>query len=139
LSLKSKRSLEIKILEAKAQGVREERERQLALQDQQVNSKYCQQHWLVNPYDVLSEKDDKIYLGNDPITDAEVGLLKAEAGQLEAMRLWRVFQETIKQRAIEMAVMNSQNFEQVVAGKMMIHNLGIQKAIVKLMQELNRK
>jgi hypothetical protein len=126
--------LEIKILEAKAQGVREERERQLALQDQQVNSKYCQQHWLVNPYDVLSEKDDKIYLGNDPITDAEVGLLKAEAGQLEAMRLWRVFQETIKQRAIEMAVMNSQNFEQVVAGKMMIHNLGIQKAIVKLMQ-----
>ena len=139
MSLKSKRSLEIKILEAKAQGVREERERQLALQDQQVNSKYCQQHWLVNPYDVLSEKDDKIYLGNDPITDAEVGLLKAEAGQLEAMRLWRVFQETIKQRAIEMAVMNSQNFEQVVAGKMMIHNLGIQKAIVKLMQELNRK
>ena len=134
MSLKSKRSLEIKILEAKAQGVREERERQLALQDQQVNSKYCQQHWLVNPYDVLSEKDDKIYLGNDPITDAEVGLLKAEAGQLEAMRLWRVFQETIKQRAIEMAVMNSQNFEQVVAGKMMIHNLGIQKAIVKLMQ-----
>ncbi len=139
LKLKSKRSLEIKILKAKSQATREEREKQLVIQEEQIFNKYCAQHWLVNPYDVLSEKNGKIYLGNELITDAEVGLLKAEAGQLEGMRLWKVFQETIKQRAIEMAVMNSQNFEQVVAGKMMIHNIGIQKAVVKLMRELANK
>lgn len=45
-------------------------------------------------------------------------------------------QETIKQKAIEKGMLQSTDFEQVLSGKLMLHNLGIMNSIVDLIKSL---
>lgn len=98
-----------------------------------VNERYTAQHWLVNPDDVLTVNDKGfVFLNGKSITDIEVKELKAEVKAFKNFKLWRILQETIRQKAIEKSVLQSKNFDEVVAGKMMIHNIGIIKSIVEL-------
>ncbi len=80
--------------------------------------------------DVLAvDKLGIISIDGQPLTPQEVSFLKSEVDMLRTMRIWSIFQETVKQKAIEKAVYTSLNFEQTLAGKMMLHNLGILKSI----------
>lgn len=96
-----------------------------------VNEKYTSKDWLVNPDGVLTVSDKGImYLNGEQISDLEKKGLKAEVQALKSFKLWEIMQETLRQKAIEKAVLTSTDYEQVLAGKMMIHNLGIIKSIV---------
>ncbi len=103
---------------------------------QEINKRYTGENWIVNPENVLNVVKERMSLGGNPLTEADKKNLQAEAKFLEASRIWRVFQDTLRQQAIEMSVLNSTNFDHVLGGKMMVHNLGIQKEVVRLLVNL---
>lgn len=69
-------------------------------------------------------------LGGRTLDSEEVSVLKQESDALLRSRLWAIMQETVKQKAIDKTVRESTNWEQALAGKMMIHSLGLLKSIV---------
>lgn len=98
--------------------------------------------WKVDPNNVISfVKTDtgllKGYLGMNELSEQEAKNLQQEARTLEQFRIWDVFQETLRQEAINRAVMSSKNFEEVLAGKMMVHNLGVMKAVLENILKLS--
>lgn len=103
------------------------------------NSKPKQKVWEwspVDPLDVLVvDKDRKMSLGGAPITDIELKNLQQEVKALKAFRLWGIFQETIKQKAIDRGFLESLDWEQTLSGKMMVHNLGILRSIVEVIEK----
>ena len=78
----------------------------------------------------------QVSLGQEKLSSTELRNLKSEADSLQRMRIWRIMQETVKQKAIEKAILQSTDFEQVLSGKLMLHNLGIQQSIIDLIQKL---
>lgn len=93
--------------------------------------------WFVEPYDVLTiDNAGRILkLGDDRITETELRNLKSEVKTLKNFKIWDIFQNTLRQKAIEKAVLNSTDKEQTLAGKMMIHCLGIFKSIVDILEK----
>lgn len=93
--------------------------------------------------EVIDAKEEngrlKVRLGQDELSVTDLRQLKIEAESLQRFRLWRIMQETVKQKAIEKAILQSTDFEQVLSGKMMLHNLGILVSIVKLVEKLQDK
>lgn len=91
----------------------------------------------VNIYDVLVvTKDRKIYLGGTLITEKEVQNLQQEIKALESFKIWGVFQETIKQKAIEKGLNLATTWEETLSAKMMLHNLGIMRSITTALIKL---
>jgi hypothetical protein len=108
----------------------------VAHQEKAREDQYRQNYWMVNPHNILRAENGRVFLGDHQITEPEVKNLQTEIKLLGQMRIWQIFQETIKQRAIEKSVLHSDNWEQVLAGKMMIYNLGIQKSVVEVLHKL---
>lgn len=92
--------------------------------------------WQVDKYNVLEIKNGKVFVGGEALVEAEINKLQAELKALEEFRIWNIMQETIRQKAVEKAVLHSENWEQVLAGKMMIHNLGIIKSILEVIKKI---
>lgn len=91
---------------------------------------------VVDPTQVLVVgQDRKMTLGGEVITEIELKNLKAEVKALKNFRVWRIFQETIKQKAIEMGFVKADNWEQTMSGKMMLHNLGILRSVVEVLEQ----
>ncbi len=118
-------------------GVKEgEEARDLRIQ-KLVNDKYSDRHWLVNPNNVLYVSESGlVFLNREQITKNEIKQLQEEIKYLTKCRIWSIFQDTIRHKAIEKSVMHSTNFEQVIAGKMMIHNLGIINSIIETVEKI---
>lgn len=104
-------------------------------------------NWLLNDltcsidqHQIIEVRDNngqvQVLLGQENLSLTELRNLKAEADSLQRMRIWSIMQETIKQKAIEKAVLQSTDFEQVLSGKLMLHNLGIQQSIIDLVKKL---
>jgi hypothetical protein len=71
-----------------------------------------------------------ILLAGQPISEIEVQNLKEEVKALKNFRMWRILQETVRVKAIEKGLLNATNWEETLSGKMMLHNLGLLKSIV---------
>lgn len=71
-------------------------------------------------------------VGGSPLSPIDQDQLIKDADYFTRSNLWRIMQETVKQKAIEKAVDDSKNWEETLSGKMMLHNLGIQQSIIKL-------
>lgn len=67
-----------------------------------------------------------------PLSPIDHEQLVKDADYFTRSNLWRIMQETVKQKAIEKSVLKSTNWEETLSGKMMLHNLGIQKSIIDL-------
>jgi hypothetical protein len=99
--------------------------------------------WFVNKSKVLVvEPSGTITIGGNPMTKQELAILKSEVQTFRNFSYWKIVEETIKQKAIEKSVVSSnvtdikeQNLE-LLAGKMMIHNLGIIKSIGDLIEKV---
>ena len=92
----------------------------------------------IDPWSVLTydERSGIVKLNGEQLAKEEVRQLKTEAIAIQKFRLWTIMQETLKQKAIEKAVVQSTNFEQVLAGKLMLHNLSLQKSIVSVIEKI---
>lgn len=87
---------------------------------------------IVNQEDVLTvSKRGKIFLKGMPVSDSEAAQLKTEAIMFQKSRLWQVMQETIKEQASRVMFENSQNFDDMKTGKLMLRNLDVQRKIVE--------
>ncbi len=90
----------------------------------------------VNPFDVLTvTKNGLILLNGEQIAEAELKQLKGEVGALKEFMVWRVLNQTVRQKAIEMSMYQSTSFEQVLSGKLMLHVLGLQESIMKVIDD----
>lgn len=91
--------------------------------------------WIVDMDDVLTADKGILYLNGKIIDEATVKQLKAEARTLKNFRIWGILQETLRQKAIEKSVLHSQNFEQTLSGKLMVHSLGVFRSIVNVLEK----
>lgn len=78
---------------------------------------------------LLATKEGILLLGS-PITDMELKSLQEEVRALKQFRIWKIMQETIRHKAIEKGITLSTQWEEVLAAKMMLHDLGIMKSVV---------
>lgn len=85
---------------------------------------------IVDPLKFLQLEGNIVTLAGEKITKETLLQLKGECDLLQKSKIWGILQETIKQKAIEKSILKSTDFQQVIAGKMMLHNLGIMKSIV---------
>ena len=90
----------------------------------------------VRPEEVMKVEKGVCYLGYNPITTQEADVIKNEAQLFKKTLLYRVLQETLKQKAIEKGMILSQNFEETLAAKMMLHNLGIERSLIDICASL---
>lgn len=114
------------------QGVADERDR---VAHNRFNYNILSNEWFVEA-DEIFEVNSKgiLFLGTDQMTDAEIKNLKEEIKFIEKSRIWFILQETLRQKAVEKSVLNSTEWEHVLAGKMMIHSLGVFKSILNIIK-----
>lgn len=85
----------------------------------------------VRPEDVLTVKNGIIFLGNSQISQNELNRLKEEVAVLESMDIWKVMQETIRDKAMEVGFKKSQTFDDLKTTKTMLVNLDIINSILQ--------
>ena len=69
-------------------------------------------------------------LGGEKLSDEAIKELKGEIDYLKKTRIWSILNETVRKLAIDKAINQSTDFEQVLSGKMMLHDLGIINSII---------
>lgn|SRR5574343_277998 len=96
----------------------------------------------VVPDDVISAPKGNhslIYLNGQQASETEIRTLKAEVSALKNFRLWSIFQETVRQMAINKGMNESLNYEQVLSAKMMLYVLDVQKSIIETIDRYKLK
>ncbi len=85
----------------------------------------------INAFDILTvDKVGRVYLAGKMITNDEARQLRVEAKALESLRIWKILQETARQKANEKGMTESTNWEHTLFSKAMLHVIGIQQSIV---------
>lgn len=89
----------------------------------------------VKAEDVLtvSTKSGSIFLGKDKITDGEFKNLQEEASYLKNTRIWSVLTNTLRDQAKKTMFEKSKNWDDMVTGKAMLYNIGVQENIVDIL------
>ena len=94
---------------------------------------------IINEADILQvHKNGKITLGKDQITEKEIKNLQAEIITFKKFRLYGIIFNTVKQKALEKALYESTDFEQVLSGKLILHTVGLQNSIIELIEKLGK-
>jgi hypothetical protein len=70
---------------------------------------------------IFSKIGSDIYIGKDKVQPALRSLLRDESKNIQAMRLWEVLNASIINEAYDLALRQSQNFEQVQFAKALKH------------------
>ena len=90
----------------------------------------------IDDYHVLAvDKAGNEYLGGKAITNEERKQLRTEAKLLKTLRIWKVLQETIRQKSLEKGMIEATEWEHVLFAKAMLHDLGIMQSIVKQLEK----
>ena len=76
-----------------------------------------------------------LYLHDKALEEAEIKNLQQEIKHLRSLWIWRIITETLKDQAQQVMFTKSKDFNDMVAGKMMLYNLGVQERIIKLIEE----
>lgn len=96
--------------------------------------------WEWSPVDQNSvlrvDQSHRILLNGEEITATELENLRAEVGAFKNFRLWRLFDNTLRERAIEIGFVKAENWEQTSSGKMMLYNLGTMKSIMAAIEKM---
>lgn len=122
----------------KAQGTAEAKAHADELVSRRVQDKFSSQNWLVNPQHIFQVTTTGIaYLNQEPIKRDKARQLQREASVLKDTLLWSIFQETVRQKAIDQAMKASTAFEHVLPGKMMVYNLDIIESIRLAMEKID--
>lgn len=93
--------------------------------------------WLVDPDWVFAlSKSGLVLLNGEQITTAELKNLKSEVRAFKEFQIYKILQNTLRQKAIDKSVLASTDLyslkgnEQVLGGKMMVYNLDIIQTII---------
>ena len=77
----------------------------------------------------------RMYIAGNELTEIEVKNLQQEVQAIKSFRIWEIMQETVKQKAVEKGFIESLSWEQTLSGKMMLHNLGLLRSIVDVIEK----
>jgi hypothetical protein len=84
-------------------------------------------------------QDGTVWLGRDRLTDTDISSLKAEAKALSESRLWVILQSTVGELARQTMFEQSQTFNDMLSGKLMLYSLQKIAKIVSLIKDLPAK
>ena len=77
------------------------------------------------------------YLLNGEKIDVEyLARLRQDCNILKESELWKILQNTLRSQAHRMIFIKSQNFDDVLSGKLMVYNLDVQKRIIETISEI---
>lgn len=86
--------------------------------------------------DILEIKSQKEWrYGGRKLDVSEIELLKSEAETLEKMLLWKLLNNRKKQLAQEIIVTKSKGEDDLIAGKMILYLLDVDKSVIKSILE----
>ena len=86
--------------------------------------------------DILSVRKDGIWLNGRKLSDADVKQIKSEAGALKRFLLWGLLNNELKLAANMRMFEKSQTVEDIVAGKLLLYQVNVQKEIVERISDL---
>lgn len=66
-------------------------------------------------------KDGTIFVGREGLTEDIRSVLRDEAEYIKNSRLWEIVSASIEQEAIELALLQSSNFDHVLSAKQLHH------------------
>jgi len=81
-------------------------------------------------------QDGTVWLGKDRLTDTDVSSLREEAKAISDMRLWVILQSTVGELARQTMFEQSQTFNDMLSGKLMLYSLQKIAKIVSLIKDL---
>lgn len=84
-------------------------------------------------------QDGTVWLGKERLTDTDISSLKAEAKALSESRLWVILQSTVGELARQTMFEQSQTFNDMLSGKLMLYSLQKIAKIVSLIKDLPAK
>jgi hypothetical protein len=84
--------------------------------------------------EVITSDKGKIKLGGKPITASELKQLQAEVKALMGFRVWGLMTNTVRRLAEDKIIKQSTNFDEVVAGKLMLINLDTIESIATVIK-----
>ena len=84
-----------------------------------------------------SDRRSYYLLGGEKVSKEYLSRLKSDANILKDMEIWKIFEHTIRAQAHKAMFVKSENFEDVLAGKLMLYNLDVQRKIVDTLSEIN--
>lgn len=83
---------------------------------------------------ITSDKTGKIImLDGEVANDTEINNLMSEAKWLLTTRLYKVLTATLKKQAQQKMFNESKSWEDMIAGKMMLHSVGVIENIIKIL------
>ena len=99
---------------------------------------YTNQNYLVNPNHIFQVTKDNIpYLNQEPITRTKANELQLQAKMILGSEMWDILTNLIRQKAVDLAVKTSQNWDNVFGGKMMVHNISLMEHLIKYIAEID--
>lgn len=94
---------------------------------------------VVSPEDVIrTTKDGRILLGNEQISQIELHALQEEVRFIQACRVWKIVNETLKYDALERSFSKSTSFDDLKTGKLMLLNLEVMNNTFNLIKNKNK-
>jgi hypothetical protein len=86
------------------------------------------------------DKSGRPFLGGKELKMEEFERLKKEAKMIKETSLWKILTETLRHQAYLTMFEKSKNWEDMLTGKSMLYNIGVQEKIVELLTiDLNAK
>lgn len=70
---------------------------------------------------IFAESNGVIYIGGKPVTKQMREILRDQAKSLSTSQLWEILSASVENEAINIALVQSANFEHVISGKMLHH------------------
>lgn len=106
--------------------------------EQRVVDKYSQVNYLVNPSHVFQVSKTGIpYLGLEPITKDKLKELQIQAKSLLDTELWSILTTMIRSKAVDKAIKESTEWNHVLPGKMMVHNISLMESLLDYLSKVD--
>lgn len=87
----------------------------------------------------VDKKKNMVFVGGKPISSDDIRQLQAEIKALEGFKIWGIMTNSLKHIAQDKIFNKSLNFEDVMAGKLMLFNLDTQESIAKVVKNIVAK
>ena len=124
------------LTQGKEQGKKFQKEVDDELVDKLVADRFSEKNLTLNVNNlVYASPSGNLYVAREILTAIEIKALKEEVDYIKNSRLYKIFNELVRDQAIKKSVLNATEWEHVLAGKMMIHNLGILNWIIERVEK----
>lgn len=90
----------------------------------------------VIPEDIIIIRNGIVYLNGEQIGESELKELKREASLIKELRLWKILTNTLRSDAQERMYNKAVNFDDMMAGKLLLYAIDLQEKIVNKLDNL---